>query len=87
MISDSEELAEARAAVDAAVKNFVGVVVREQGTTENPVVTAWAAYASYSSVQLERDDVDGRAVIVPDGQESTTSRGCFGFGLDIFTLR
>ncbi len=86
-IHDSEDLAEARAQVDAAIKNFTAVVVREQDLTIEPVVTAWATYVSYSSVELERNDNDGRLVIVPDGQATTTSRGCFSYGYDAFALR
>lgn len=86
-MNDSEDMSAARAQMSAAVRNFVQVLARERGTTDNPVVTSWAAYASYSSVSLDADDMDGHAVIVPESQDSTTSRGCYGYGIDAFSLK
>lgn len=83
MKADDEELAEKRAAVDKAMKEFITCQSSQQGVAD-AYVLGWAAFAEYTSIDLESEDATGNVVIVPDGQAGSMSRGLFAFGADAF---
>lgn len=85
-MTDSEELAAKRLAVDKAIKDFISCQAEEHGQSD-AYVLGWAAFAEYTSIDLESEDATGNVVLVPDGQAGSMSRGLFDFGADAFSRR
>jgi hypothetical protein len=83
-LTDSIELDAARQQVDEAIRAFVKVRAREAEIADRPIVTSWVVFAEYTSNDLEVEDSSGRAVIIPNGQMPTTTRGCYEYGADAF---
>jgi hypothetical protein len=84
---DSDNLAEARAALDAAVKVFVQAYNDEHDKDqagEEVFVNGWVAYAEYVTMDFAQREMSASATAVPDGQHFATSRGLFEIGTDAF---
>lgn len=80
---DSEALDTARTALGKAVRDFVEIMSSERGH-DNSYVYGWAAYAEYTTTEMQKDEMSGNVVIVPDDQTASASRGLFEFGADAF---
>jgi len=80
---DSEALDAARTALGKAVREFVAVMSAERGH-EDSYVYGWAAYAEYTTADMQREEMSGNVVMVPDDQTASSSRGLFEFGADAF---
>jgi hypothetical protein len=87
-MAEDEELSIARAALDAAFRQFVRVKARvDHNVNEDVLVTGWAGFAEYTTRTYMQEDVSGNVVAVPNDQTAATARGLFEFGVDAFSRR
>jgi hypothetical protein len=84
-MADSPELAEARAAVEAAIKNFISIY-SEEVSDENPYVTGWIAYAEYITTETVTERKSRSRNITPDDQSIATSLGLLHLGMESFNI-
>lgn len=83
MMSDTPEVAEARAEMEAAIKKYVTLKAASDGHPDI-YVSAWAGFAQYESKSLMDENCTGSMVITPEDQLRSTSRGLFMFGVDAY---
>jgi hypothetical protein len=85
-MADSPEVAEARKAVDTAIRNYIDVSTKERGE-ENVYVTGWATQAEYTSTQLLEEEQSRSRLITPKDQTTAESIGLFHLGLAVYDIR
>lgn len=91
MAMETEEVAEARAALNKAVQAFVEAKNRnmelypDQGEPYPDIyVTGWSGFIAYTTSELEQSDMFAGIPMVPDGQDPATTVGQLTYGLRRF---
>lgn len=76
-VDDSPAIAEARLAIERALRDFIRAAAAEEHDIKDPIIEGWACAVEYTSVELAQEDKAGFNTIVPNGQTRCLTIGLF----------